>query len=445
MKRVKGTLRKATSEALKKAAREAEARKEIRDLAFKDLAVSRKGKAAFPMGKNVLHKPDEDLFSKTKAGAIGVGASAAASGTALAASGGAGIRMKRKEPSFGPAGNPRPASFLGPGTISRDANGVVELAPFAVGKIRAGNNPRMWAKAHKGNISVTVEHTEYIRDISGTSTFEPASIPINPGNKSLFGWLSELASVFETYRFQKLSFAYDPAVGADTDGKLLLTVDPDVADDLPETKQQMLQANVQLDSTPWTPASIAVPPNVLAQDRLVREGAVPQGMDPHTYDVARLIWATPGAPTTMIGELFVTYRVVFTSPNGPVPRAGTMFAAQTTVAAPIGSVAPDDEDVNGPYEPQWVSGTTFKLPIVGTYRVALYFEGTVFTGPGTLAGAGANTAALALNCFTTTKAMSEWNVYVAEPDTVFTVTAPLTAATLTTMGMRIFAIDFDWA
>jgi len=65
---------------------------------------------------------------------------------------------------------------------------------------------------------------------------------VNPGNGEVFAWLSDLAGLFDTYQFEKLEFIYNPAVGTDQDGKMLMTFDPDILDDAPDTKQEMLVA-----------------------------------------------------------------------------------------------------------------------------------------------------------------------------------------------------------
>jgi hypothetical protein len=306
----------------------------------------------------------------------------------------------------------------------------------------------MWAKANKGNVSVTVEHTEYVRDLTGTSGFTPTGLNINPGNSEVFGWLSDLAGLFEEYHFDKLEFSYNPSVGTDTDGKLLMIFDPDVKDELPDTKQQMLESRVQIDSTPWQPMTFRVPKDLLESERYTRMGAVPADTDPHFYDVGQLIYATPGVPTSVCGELFVSYRVVFSTPNGAAPRAGSLYATTaiggTTVAAPLGTAAPAAEYNPGQFRPTWLSGTTFTLPAIGDFRVSMYHAGSAFSASGGLAAAGDNTVAASTSAFSATSAIEEWNVKVLDPTDIFTVTSPASAATLTQTRIHVYAWDEDW-
>lgn len=390
------------------------------------------------------------FVSPAQAAAIGATAGSLAMAGGYAASGGAGLRRIGKRPPMGPfsetqTGGTYPSGGGNPPRVP--GSGAPTYAPVAVGVTKKGNSPKMWAKANKGNVNVTVEHTEYIRDLSGTAAFTPTSLPINPGNTDVFAWLSDLAGLFETYRFEKLEFHYNPSVGTDTDGKLLMTFDPDVLDEVPDSKQVMLEARVQLDATPWQPSILKVPKDVLSQERYVRSGLPPPDTDQHLYDAGQLIYATPGVPVAVCGELFVTYKVVFTTPNGPQPRSGVLYALPATglaVASPMGTSAPLPANNPGSLRPVWVSATTFLLPAGGDFMLTMKSVGTTFAGGGTIAASGDNTCILAQAAFTTTSAISEWRVKVLDPTDVFTLTSPSGAATITQMSIKCFPYDEDW-
>jgi len=391
------------------------------------------------------------FVTPAQAAAIGLASAAVTGAGTYAAANSGGLRRIGKRPPpmgpFAPSIAPSGGQAAGGGSRGPGTSGPT-YAPVAVGIQKHGTNPKMWAKANKGNVQVTVEHTEYLRDLSGTAAFAPTPLAINPGNTETFAWLSDLAGLFETYRFEKLEFTYNPSVGTDTDGKLLMTFDPDVMDDVPDTKQVMLEARVQLDATPWQPSILRIPRDLLGEERYVRSGAVPVYADANLYYVGTLLYATPGVPVATCGVLFVTYRVVFSTPNGPTPRAGSLWASTAsgapTPAAPLGITAPIAAQNPGPLRPNWLSGTTFSLPSIGDYRLVLYFGGTNFAGMATLTASGDNTATSIISSYALTQSFAEYAIKVLDPTDVFTVVAPTSATTITGTRIHVFPFDEDW-
>jgi len=322
------------------------------------------------------------------------------------------------------------------------------VLPAAFGSSRKFNQPKMWAKAKAGDVTVTVEHTEYVRDLVGTgfnvwtegeTVFQDA---VNPGNPNLFGWLSGLAALFDEYQFSKLEFAYDPAVGSSSNGKMLMTFDPDVVDETPSTKQVMLQARAQSDSTPWLFSHLKVPKDMLSEHRYVRSGNLPAGTDPHVYDVGALNIAFPGAPAAMIGELFVTYRVTFFSPNGGAKISGYQepVQANVTVAAPLGDGTYVEE--LGPLTIERVSGTAFTLPFIGDYMMLVNNVGTVITAAAAIAAAGPNSRAVVQSLFTATGSSSLFTIRNTSTTAEYNLT--IAAATITETYIYLWPVPEGW-
>ena len=316
------------------------------------------------------------------------------------------------------------------------------VEPVVFGSKGNGHNPHIWAKAKKGNVEVTVAHTEYVRDVLGygTTLDFTASLdwhPINPGQRRVFAWLSDLADLFDTYEFKKLKFHYNPSVGTDQDGKLLMTFDPDVLDSSPETKQEMLEARIQSDSPPYAFATLNVPRDVLSQERYCRRGSVPANGDPHEYDVGTFYWATPGVDAVTAGELFVEYEVVFRTPNGGKPLMNMSVSTNPTLAAPTGTEIVASSDSN--LDLNWTSGTTFQIMQPGVYTLFVKQVGTAFAGTPTVTATAPNIVEYGPNSSppgtlaagSTTVAMSQWILDVVEPETPFTLAAPASAATVT--------------
>lgn len=389
------------------------------------------------------------FVSPAQAAGVGLTSGALAAAGGFAVSGGAGLRRIGKRPppmgpfapsQIGPMGN---QSGSNPGKLPGSSGPT--YAPVAVGVQKKGNSPKMWAKANKGNVEVTVEHTEYVRDLSGTAAFAPTTLDINPGNTDVFAWLSDLAGLFETYEFQKLEFHYNPSVGTDTDGKLLMTFDPDVLDDVPDSKQVMLEARIQLDATPWQPSVLKIPRDVLEAERYTRSGIPPLDADQHMYDVGQLLYATPGVPVAVCGELFVTYKVVFRTPNGPQPRSGWIYSTAAadgvTAGAPLGITAPTAPNNDGPLRPIRVTFNTCNLPCCGDFLVLINCNGTTFAGNPGFTASGDNTSTLQNATATATLAAAVYRVRVLDPTDIFTVTAPTGAATLANNWIRVFPYD----
>jgi hypothetical protein len=307
----------------------------------------------------------------------------------------------------------------------------------------------MWAKANKGDVVVTVEHTEYLKDVLGVgtavfpdlATVGSFQLFANPGQNSSFPWLSTLAENFDEYKFDYLEVSYEPSVGTDTDGKLLLTFDPDVLDEFPNSKQEMLEARVQLDAVPWQRAKLNVPKDLLSDWRYVRTGDVPVGADQHVYDTGVFNCATPGAPSGMIGECFVSYKVRLRTPNGGAVKGGYSYSEAASLAAPLGTdlVSTDASSLQA----HWKSGTKFCFTTPGTFRITLAVVGTSFTGAATIAcDAATNVRTLVQAAFTGTFSLSEYILEIADTSNI-TITAPATAATITSTEIIISPWDVD--
>jgi len=62
-----------------------------------------------------------------------------------------------------------------------------------------------------------VQHREFVQDIMQATSFsQKFGQPINPGNSFMFPWLSQLSSLYESYRFEKLAFVYEPSCSTAT-------------------------------------------------------------------------------------------------------------------------------------------------------------------------------------------------------------------------------------
>jgi len=262
-----------------------------------------------------------------------------------------------------------------------------EFAPVAVGfdSISSGLDNR-------GARSRRESNTEYVGEISGSDAFAATSYPINPGQSSLFPWLSQIAARFEKYRFHKLRFLYRTEKSSATNGTVMFAVDYDAADPLPANKAQLLQNEDKERKAPWQEFDLHCRGrNLIDTDGLfVRPGSKPGGTDIKTYDMGQLIVATQGmADTSAVGELWVDYDVslmtpVLESSTAPVSTNVSLFqsnGAENVVSGVTYTMLLAVEPVNG-LPAVNTAGTI--VPPAGNYNVDCWVKVVAVTDISTI-------------------------------------------------------------
>lgn len=167
--------------------------------------------------------------------------------------------------------------------------------------------------------TITISHTEYVQDIVGSSLFTAYSLPINPGDTSVFPWLSGMVSNWEKYRFKHLSYSYRPTCSSTTNGSLAFGVDFDETDTDPITKPTLLGFQGVTSGPAWQPKRTANvthgnDPNLWRYIRF--NTATLANEDPRVNDTGKIIVGTSGFNTTGdVGELWVTYTVELSVPQ----------------------------------------------------------------------------------------------------------------------------------
>ncbi len=196
--------------------------------------------------------------------------------------------------------------------------------------------------------SITVVNDEFIGavTVANQPNFNVTSYAINPGQATLFPWLSKQASQWEKYVFNKLEFYYKREVSefaaAGSAGKVIFSVDFDASDAPPTSKQQMEDTVPHADSMPSENLSLVLPvsqmhgPSVIS--KYVRAGGLPGNADIKTYDVGNLHVATQGITSNVeVGELRVRYSCTFSVPvldstnAAPANNQVTQYQSQTDV------------------------------------------------------------------------------------------------------------------
>jgi hypothetical protein len=195
-----------------------------------------------------------------------------------------------------------------------------------------------------GDGRVLVRHREYIQDIIGTANFTVLALSINPGLLATFPWLSQIAPAYESYRFKRLSFIYEPACATSTAGSVMLAVDFDASDPAPSSKAVMLSYQNAVRAAPWASVTYHCSAQDLAKlnQRYVRRGQPPPtSNDLLLYDVGSMFVATFGNTVVSIGELHVDYELELYTPQlTSLVSAGdgiVQIAANTpSITAPFG-------------------------------------------------------------------------------------------------------------
>lgn len=192
----------------------------------------------------------------------------------------------------------------------------LKSAPVAKARVRQVAEPRFTRSS--GNGDITVEHEEFIQDISGSVAFSNTSIPVQPGLSSSFPWVSAMAPLYESYLFEKLEYRFESTSATTATGTVMMAVDYDASDAAAATKAQLATYRRFVRSAPWEECSnVSLLEDLRKQKTyFVRSGTLSANQDIKLYDVGNLNIAVQGqADTALIGELYVKYRIRFITPQ----------------------------------------------------------------------------------------------------------------------------------
>jgi len=319
-------------------------------------------------------------------------------------------------------------------------------APVALAQRGKVSKPaQIVGNPYSANGSMRVKHREYIGEVLGsTSVFSNTQYPINPGLLTTFPWLSQIAPDFEEYKFNSLSFVYEPEKPTTAAGYVMIAIDYDAADGSPATKQQLAASLGAVRCPIWSNVrelADSQQMNRRYNQYFVRTSALSSNLDIKTYDVGVLNVAVGNtADASAIGELWIEYDVSFFSPQltPDVPSANNSAIIQgggaITRAAPFGTTPA----VTGGLSVTALNAT-MTFPFVGQYLVVYNFDGTVVTTTAITLTGSATTTPL-VGQFSRNTAASGAGFFVAQ------ITAPLQtvifdmtacATTVTTLSVRV--------
>jgi len=256
-----------------------------------------------------------------------------------------------------------------------------QFAPVAFGDKVSTGSARFQNVGNKGDIRVA--HSEYVCNIPGSTTYAVTSYSLNPGNPVLFPWLAQIASRFESYRFNSLTIQLLTRAPTSTGGIQVLAMDYDAADAAPLTMAQARSYRSSVAGAPWEDITFRSAREDLSKEKsnFVRLGvSIPTGTDVRLYDIGTLFVITDGqAATTVISELVVSYDITLMTPqlsgfDGLCARsAGT---AGLTAAILFGTDAQLDSQGSLPVTIN-AAGNTMTFQVAGTFLVSGTITGTV--------------------------------------------------------------------
>jgi hypothetical protein len=180
--------------------------------------------------------------------------------------------------------------------------------------------------------ALTVQHTEYIKDIYGNSgtAMDSTIVVINPGLAESFPWLSQVAANYEEYELKQCMFCYKSKVSdnlTSSDGQIgsiLMFTEYNANDAMKKTKQQLIQAygtTNALISTSDVLHGVECDVSKLKGDghKYIRTENLSINTDKSDYDHAKMQLAVVDAPSQLqnqvVGELYVSYTVVLRKPR----------------------------------------------------------------------------------------------------------------------------------
>ena len=166
----------------------------------------------------------------------------------------------------------------------------------------------------------TITHKEYVKDlVSSASTGAMEKVEINPGLLNTFPWLSKLATAFESYTIDRLSFIYIPNLGTDVDGTVAIAPDYDPEDDNSLlSKAEILSFADCVRGAIWGPLKMTCSKQNLQKRKtyFVRTGDTTK--DKRLTDALQLLIYTNDQDVPdgkVYGELWAEYTITFYTPQ----------------------------------------------------------------------------------------------------------------------------------
>jgi hypothetical protein len=250
---------------------------------------------------------------------------------------------------------------------------------------------------HKSNQSIIVRHKEFVTTVNSSTDFSvQGSFDINPGNPTLFPWLSGVAARFQEYKLRGMVYHYVPTSGSAVSstnaalGAVMLQTSYRASDTPPVNKIELLNEYNSNESVPCEAFCHPIecdPKENPFNIQYVRSVATTAAEDKLLYDLGTTHVAVQGCQSNgyPIGDLWVTYEVELKKPvvasniTSYFSTYGAVIISPTSTSSMFtGSTV----TTNGSL-PITLSGNSIQFPKgrVGSYQVTVRLSGsmTAFT------------------------------------------------------------------
>lgn len=245
--------------------------------------------------------------------------------------------------------------YFGAPGIGRQAGATVSRifgqGDYTIAPGNASTMPPSFSGLDEGYV---ITHREYLKDIMSSVDYSSDVYYLNPGLTQTFPWLSQIAENFEEYEFKGLVFylktnsatavsSTNTALGVWGAVTQYDASDPDFLSKR-ECENYMGCSSAVPCSSVLHAVECKSKVNVLDK-RYVRTGALDVSEDVKFYDKGKLTIFTQGSQAASnIGELWVSYKVVFRKPKLPVGGSTAKsdryaYANTITDASPLGTLS----------------------------------------------------------------------------------------------------------
>lgn len=234
--------------------------------------------------------------------------------------------------------------------------------------------------------NLRVKHREYLGSISSDANKNIREVyEINPGLEQTFPWLGPIASRFETYQFEDLSFNFTSSVGTSYEGVIGIFPDYDADDDNSQlSKLELYQFQDCVRGPIWANPKMRCSRQNLRKRKTYYTRHKDISTDKKSCDTCSLIVAgnTENA-SHEVGELWCEYTVTLHTPqcpdDDPLEVAGdstNLFDATTPLSDT--STTSQYMDLEGVKKKvvEIVSGSAMNFKEAGRYLIRLAMDGT---------------------------------------------------------------------
>lgn len=163
-------------------------------------------------------------------------------------------------------------------------------------------------------------HREYIGEIAGTTLFSNRQFNLNPGDQTVFPWLSTIAQNYQQYRFHGLIFEFKSLVTdfvtSGAPGAIIMATNYNATEPVYASKVQMENSEFAVSAKPTVNLihGVECDPAETPVSKLYVASNSSGTNDLRLYNLGTTQVATTGNPVQLIGELWVSYCIEFFKP-----------------------------------------------------------------------------------------------------------------------------------